>query len=154
MPAIPDVQLHGECAPQFEAVREAFAANWSDHDEVGASLCVSVGGETVVDLWGGHADANRARAWDRDTIANVYSTTKGIAAVAAAMLVDRGVLDVERPVVDIWPQFGQSGKSDILIRHLLTHEAGLAAVDEHLPDGAVLDWDRMIAALERQNWTT
>ncbi len=154
MPDMPDVQLHGACDPQFEAVRDAFAANWSDHDEVGASICVTVAGVTVVDLWGGHADAKRTRDWQPDTIANVYSTTKGIAAVAAAMLLDRGSLDVERPVVDIWPQFGQSGKSDILIRHLLTHEAGLAAVDEHLPDAAVLDWDRMIAALERQtpNW--
>ena len=149
------VELHGDCDARFEAVREAFAANWTDHDEAGASLCVIAGGETVVDLWGGHADAERSRAWERDTIANVYSTTKGVAALAAAMLVDRGLLDVERPVVDYWPQFGQGGKSEILVRHLLTHEAGLAGVDEELPDGAVLDWDRMIAALERQApmWT-
>jgi len=144
------VELHGTCEPRFGAVRDAFAANWIDHDEVGASLCVIVGGETVVDLWGGHADAERSRAWERDTIANVYSSTKGVAAAAAAMLVDRGRLDVERPVVDYWPEFGQSGKSEIKVRHLLTHEAGLAGVDEGLPDGAALDWDHMIGALERQ----
>lgn len=149
------VELQGDCDPRFGAVRDAFAANWTDHDEVGASLSVIVGGETVVDLWGGHADAERSRAWQRDTIANVYSSTKGIAAAAAAMLVDRGTLDVERPVVDYWPEFAQAGKSEIKVRHLLTHEAGLAGVDEELPDGAVLDWDRMIAALERQApiWT-
>ena len=114
-----------------------------------------VGGETVVDLWGGHADAERSRSWERDTIANVYSSTKGIAAAAAAMLVDRGQLDVERLVVDYWPEFGQAGKSEIRVRQLLTHEAGLAGVDEELPDGAVLDWERMIGALERQApmWT-
>ncbi len=149
------VDLQGECEPRFGAVRDAFAANWTDHAEVGASLCVIVGGETVVDLWGGHVDGERSRAWESDTIANVYSSTKGVAAAAAAMLVDRGQLDVERPVVDYWPEFGQSGKSEIMVRDLLTHEAGLAGVDEELPDGAVLDWDHMIGALERQSpmWT-
>ncbi len=149
------VELHGHCEPRFGAVRDAFAANWTEHDEVGASLCVIVGGEVVVDLWGGFADEARARAWQPGTIANVYSSTKGIAAAAAAMLVDRGQLDVERPVVDYWPEFGQAGKSEITVRHLLTHEAGLAGVDEELPDGAVLDWERMIGALERQAplWT-
>ena len=149
------IELHGACEPRFDAVRDAFAANWTDHDEVGASLCVIVAGETVVDLWAGHADANRSSPWQRDTIANVYSSTKGIAAAAAAILVDRGQLDVERPVVDYWPEFGQAGKSEIKVRHLLTHEAGLAGVDEDLPDGAVLDWDHMIGALERQApiWT-
>ena len=153
---MPQIELHGTCAPRFGAVRDAFAANWSDHGEVGASLCVIVGGETVVDLWGGHADAERTRSWERDTIANVYSSTKGVAAVAAAMLVDRGQLDVERPVVDYWPEFRQAGKSEIKVRHLLTHEAGLAGIDEELPDGAVLDWDYMIGALERQApmWTS
>lgn len=149
------VELHGTCAPRFGAVRAAFEANWSDHGEVGASLCVIVGGETVVDLWGGYADAGRTRPWERDTIANVYSSTKGIAAAAAAMLVDRGQLDVDRRVVDYWPEFGQAGKSEVKVRHLLTHEAGLAGVDEELPDGAVLDWDYMVGALERQApmWT-
>lgn len=150
-----NVELQGTCEPRFGAVRDAFEANWSDHDEIGASLCVIVGGETVVDLWGGHADAEHSRAWQRDTIANVYSSTKGIAAAAAAMLVDRGQLDVERPVTDYWPEFGQAGKTEVKVRHLLTHEAGLAGVDEQLPDGAVLDWDHMIGALERQApmWT-
>ncbi len=152
---MPAVELQGDCDPRFGAVRDAFAANWTDHVEVGASLCVIVGGKTVVDLWGGHADAEATRSWERDTIANVYSSTKGIAAAAAAMLVDRGELDVERPVVDYWPEFGQAGKSEIKVRHLLTHEAGLAGVDEELPDGAVLDWDYMIGVLERQApmWT-
>ncbi len=148
------VELHGHCDPRFLAVRGAFEANWSERDEVGASLCVIVDGETVVDLWGGFADEARSRPWQRGTIANVYSSTKGVAALAAAMLAGRGELDVERPVVDYWPEFGQAGKSAITVRQLLTHEAGLAGVDEPLPDGAALDWDYMIGALERQtpNW--
>jgi CubicO group peptidase (beta-lactamase class C family) len=147
---MPAVELQGQCEPRFGAVRDAFAANWSEHHEVGASLCVIVGGETVVDLWGGHANAQHSRPWERDTIANVYSSTKGIAAAAAAMLVDRGQLDVERPVAEYWPEFGQAGKSAVKVRHLLTHESGLAGVDGELPNGAALDWDFMIGALERQ----
>lgn len=149
------VEIHGDCDPRFERVRDAFAGNFSERGEVGASLCVIVDGEPVVDLWGGHADAERARAWERDTIANVYSSTKGVAALAAAMLADRGDLDVERPVVDYWPEFGQAGKDAITVRQLLTHEAGLAGVDEKLPDLAVLDWEYMIGAMERQAplWT-
>ena len=148
-------EIFGECDPRFERVRGAFAANFAERGEVGASLCVIAGGETVVDLWGGYADEARTRSWERDTIANVYSSTKGVAALAAAMLVDRGELDVERPVVDYWREFGQAGKETITVRQLLTHEAGLAGVDEELPDLAVLDWDYMVGAMERQAplWT-
>ncbi len=144
------IELHGDCDPRFALLRDAFARNWSDHGEVGASLCVVERGRTVVDLWAGWADESRSRPWQRDTIANVYSTTKGVAAVAAAMIADRGALDVRRPVAHYWPEFAQAGKAQITVHQLLTHEAGLVGVDEELPDGAVLDWDRMIAALERQ----
>ena len=149
------VELHGDCHPRFAALREAFAENFTERGEVGASLCVVERGETVVDLWGGSADAEGSRPWQRDTIANVYSTTKGVAAVAAAMLADRNALDVERPVAHYWPEFAQSGKEQITVHQLLTHEAGLVGVDEELPDGAALDWDHMVAALERQApmWT-
>ena len=144
------IELHGDCDPRFAPLRDAFARNWSDHGEVGASLCVVERGRTVVDLWAGWADESRSRPWRRDTIANVYSTTKGVAAVAAAILADRGALDVQRPVAHYWPEFAQAGKAQITVHQLLTHEAGLVGIDEELPDGAVLDWDRMVAALERQ----
>lgn len=147
---MPPVELHGHCNPRFAPLREAFARNWSDHAEVGASLCVVERGQIVVDLWAGWADAAQTCPWQQDTIANVYSTTKGVAAVAAATLADRGALDVARPVAHYWPEFAQAGKDQITVHQLLTHEAGLVGVDEELPDGAVLDWDRMIAALERQ----
>ena len=144
------VDLNGQCDPRFEPLRAAFEENFSARGEVGASLCVVERGAVVVDLWGGSARADGSQPWERGTIANVYSTTKGIAAVAAAMLADRGALDVERPVADYWPQFAQAGKEHISVRQLLTHEAGLAGIDEELPDGAVLDWGYMIGALERQ----
>ncbi len=149
------VEIQGVCDPRFERVRQAFAANFSERGEVGASLCLIVGGETVLDLWGGHADAERIRAWQSETIANVYSSTKGVAALAAAMLADRGLLDVEAPVARYWPEFAQAGKEAITVRQLLTHEAGLAGIDEELPDLGVLDWDHMIGAIERQAplWT-
>ena len=147
---MPPVELHGDCDPRFAPLRDAFARNWSDHAEIGASLCVVERGQVVVDLWAGWADAAQTRPWQQDTIANVYSTTKGVAAVAAAILADRGALDVARPVAHYWPEFAQAGKDQITVHQLLTHEAGLVGIDEELPDGAVLDWDRMIAALERQ----
>lgn len=144
------IELHGDCDLRFAPLRDAFARNWSDHGEVGASLCVVERGRIVVDLWAGWTDESRSRPWRRDTIANVYSTTKGIAAVAAAMLADRGALDVQRPAAHYWPEFAQAGKAHITVHQLLTHEAGLVGIDEELPDGAVLDWGRMITALERQ----
>ena len=144
------IELHGDCDPRFAPLRDAFARNWSDHDEVGASLCVVERGQTVVDLWAGWTDESRSQPWQQNTIANVYSTTKGVAAVAAAILADRGALDVQRPVAHYWPEFAQAGKEHITVHQLLTHEAGLVGIDEELPDGAVLDWDRMVAALERQ----
>ena len=147
---MPPVELHGHCDPRFAPLRAAFTRNWSDHAEIGASLCVVERGQIVVDLWAGWADAAQTRPWQQDTIANVYSTTKGVAAVAAAILADRGALDVARPVAHYWPEFAQAGKDQITVHQLLTHEAGLVGIDEELPDGAVLDWDRMIAALERQ----
>ena len=149
------VEIQGSCDPRFERVRKAFADNFSERGEAGASICLIVDGETVLDLWGGRADAEGARAWQRDTIANVYSSTKGVAALAAAMLADRGLLDVEAPVARYWPEFARAGKEAITVRQLLTHEAGLAGIDEELPDLGVLDWDHMIGAIERQAplWT-
>ncbi len=117
------VELQGNCDPRFAALREAFAQNWSEHGEVGASLCVVERGEIVVDLWGGWTDEAKSRPWQRDTIANVYSTTKGVAAVAAAILADRGALDVNQPVAHYWPEFAQAGKDQITVHQLLTHEA-------------------------------
>ena len=144
------VALHGRCDARFERVREAFAREFSAGHELGAGLCVTLEGETVVDLWGGYRDAARALPWERDTLANVYSTTKGIAALALHRLVDEGAVDLDAPVARYWPEFARGGKERLPVRQLLSHEAGLAAVRRPLPPGAIYDWSTMVGALAAQ----
>ncbi|HSV07952.1 MAG TPA: serine hydrolase domain-containing protein [Candidatus Binatus sp.] len=139
--------IHGECRSRFGAVRDAFAANFAAGREVGASFAAIVGGNLVVDLWGGHADAARTRPWERDTIVNVFSTSKAMTALCAHILVDCGQLDVDAPVARYWPEFAMAGKHAITTRHLLTHSAGLAAIRQPLPSAALYDWTRMTSAL-------
>jgi CubicO group peptidase (beta-lactamase class C family) len=139
--------IHGECAPGFEAVREAFQGNFDGGREVGASFAAVRDGKPVVDLWAGHADAARSRPWERDTIVNVFSTTKAMTAVCAHILVDRGQLDVDAPVSRYWPEFAKAGKEKITTRHLLSHRAGLAGVRQPLSIDALYDWATMTDAL-------
>ena len=126
---MPEVTTEGAVGPGFEKVRDAFASLFSDHGEVGSSLYITVDGANVADLWGGWADGERTRPWKRDTLVNVYSTSKGITAIAAAVLLDRGQLDVEAPVAAYWPEFAQQGKGEIPVKWLLSHQAGLPVVD-------------------------
>lgn len=142
--------VNGICHERFTAVREAFAANFSEGADVGASVALAVDGELVVDLWGGYTDKARTQPWGPDTIVNLYSTTKGAVALLAHMLAERGELDFDAPVARYWPEFAQGGKDALPVRYLLTHEAGLAAVDDELPPGATFDWEMMVHALERQ----
>jgi CubicO group peptidase (beta-lactamase class C family) len=139
--------VSGTCAPRFIAVRDAFAANFEAGREVGASFAATVDGTLVVDLWGGYADAARTRPWQRDTIANVFSTTKAMTALCAHMLVDRGLLDLNAPVARYWPEFAQAGKGAMPVHYLLSHRAGLAAVRPALPAEAFYDWQRMVDTL-------
>ncbi|HEV8573274.1 MAG TPA: serine hydrolase domain-containing protein [Dehalococcoidia bacterium] len=149
------LEVQGVCDERFGAVRNAFAGNFAAHDEVGASVSVVVDGQTVVDLWGGHMDAARTRPWERDTIVCVWSTTKGVVATCAQRLVDQGLLDLDAPVAKYWPEFAQAGKSEIPVRYLLSHQAGLPAISEPLPPGSLYEWDLMVRALEKQEpwWT-
>jgi len=110
------VTIHGTCDPRFAGVRDAFAANFEADREVGASFAATVDGTFVVDLWAGHADAARTRPWERDTIVNVFSTTKAMTALCAHVLVERGLLDVDAPVAHYWPEFAQAGKDTIPVR--------------------------------------
>jgi CubicO group peptidase (beta-lactamase class C family) len=145
----------GRCDPRFAAVREAFAANFVDQEEVGAALCVRVGGVCVADLWGGHTDASRTRPWQEDTLVNAYSVGKGILAVLFLALVEQGRIDLEAKVAALWPEFAAEGKGAVSVRELLAHRAGLPAVRERLPDDALYDWERMCGALADQEpyWT-
>src|SRR5271169_1530548 len=112
------VPIQGAYDPKFAAVRDAFAANFEAGREVGASFAATVHGKFVVDLWAGHADAARTRTWERDTIVNVFSTTKAMTALCAHVLVDRGLLDVDAPVARYWPEFAQAGKDTLPVRYL------------------------------------
>jgi len=144
------VEIHGRCDARFERVREAFAREFAAGNEVGAAVCATLEGETVVDLWGGHRDEARTLPWQRDTLANVYSTTKGITAIALHRLVDEGRVDLDAPVARYWPEFARAGKERLPVRYLLSHEAGLAAVRRPLPAGALYDWELMVEALGEQ----
>ena len=139
--------IEGTCDTRFASVREQFERNFAERGEVGASVCVTVGGETVVDLWGGTADPATGRAWDSRTIGNVWSATKGATALCAHVLSARGQLDVDAPVTAYWPEFGKNGKETVLVRHLLSHQAGVPAVREPLPAGCFYDWSLMADAL-------
>jgi CubicO group peptidase (beta-lactamase class C family) len=113
----------GSVAPGFERVRDVFDASLSE--ELGASFAAVRDGEVVVDLWGGYADRNKTRPWTRETIAPVYSTTKGVSAIVLALLNDRGTLDYEAPVASLWPAFGAHGKDRVTIAQTLAHQAGV-----------------------------
>jgi CubicO group peptidase (beta-lactamase class C family) len=139
--------IEGTCDTRFASVREQFERNFAERGEVGASVCVTVDGETVVDLWGGTADPATGRAWDRQTIGNVWSATKGATALCAHILAARGQLDVDAPVTAYWPEFGKNGKEAVLVRHLLSHQAGVPAIREPLPAGCFYDWSLMVEAL-------
>lgn len=150
--------IHGRVEKGFERVREAFAHNFGrgdDYEELGAALAVYRAGKPVVDLWAGHQDRARTRPWQRDTLVNVYSTTKGIVATAAALLVEEGRLRYDDLVVKHWPEYGQHGKERTTVAHLLAHEAGLPGFAEPTPVEQLYDWDRCCAALARQTpmWT-
>jgi CubicO group peptidase (beta-lactamase class C family) len=146
---------HGSCEPRFDAVRAEFERNFAERGEVGASVCVTVDGETVVDLWGGLAERRTGRPWERDTLVLVWSCTKGAVALCAHVLAARGQLDLDAPVARYWPEFGQAGKADIPVRWLLSHQAGLPALRAPLEPGALYDWDRLteLLAAEEPFWT-
>jgi CubicO group peptidase (beta-lactamase class C family) len=143
-------EIHGHADPRFAGVRDAFAANFARGEDVGASVAVTLGGELVVDLWGGHADAAKSRPWQRDTIVNVYSTTKTMTALCALLLADRSELDLAQKVAHYWPEFAANGKADITVAQLLAHSAGLSGFAEPVASADLYDWDKATALLAAQ----
>lgn len=156
-------EVHGTVEPGFERVADAFAANFElepdpfnamlgvDRCEVGAAVSVWREGRKVVDLWGGEADRRTGRAYDEDTLQLVFSTSKGVTAIAANLLAQRGQLDLDAPVAQYWPEFAQAGKEDIPVRWLLCHRAGLPWIDGDMTIEQALDWDQVIEAIEAQS---
>lgn len=135
---------------RYSGVRAAFDQNLASGADLGASFCATVDGETVVDLWGGFADETRTRAWDRDTIVNVYSTTKTMTALVALILADRGELDFDAPVARYWPEFAANGKDGIKVRHLMSHSAGLSGWKEPISKADLYDWEKATVLLAAQ----
>ncbi len=146
-----DVKIEGFVAPGFERVREAFAANFAASREVGASYAVVRDGAVAVDLWAGFRDRARTRPWTRDTLVNVYSTTKGLASTCIALLVERGKLSYEQTVASVWPEFAAAGKQSLTIGQLVSHQGGLSGLRETI---AITDYAdhaklaRLLAAQE------
>lgn len=144
------MRADGMVEPGFEGVREAFEANFTERGDVGAAFCLYAGGRAVVDIWGGVADQKSGRPWSEDTLTLVYSTTKGATAICAHMLAERGLVDLDSPVARYWPEFAQAGKEAVTVRHLLSHRAGLPAVDTHLSPEQALAWGPAVEALAAQ----
>ena len=142
-------EIRGVCAARFGAVRAALAESL-EKDDVGASVAVFVDGEPVVDIWGGFADAARTIPWQRDTITNVWSTTKTMVALCMLILADRGEVDLAAPVAWYWPEFGAAGKDGVQVRHVLAHTAGLPDFDPPVTAADLYDWSAVTARLAAQ----
>ena len=142
--------IDGECESGFDRIRQAFIENFDRRGEIGAAVAVTIGGRPVVDLWAGHTDPARSRPWRRDTIVNVYSTTKGLCALCAHRLADQGKLDFDAPVAQYWPEFAAGGKSTMPVKYLLNHKAGLAAIRAPLKFDELFSWSKVTSELARQ----
>jgi CubicO group peptidase (beta-lactamase class C family) len=131
----------GHCKPGFERVVDAFEKNFHEHGEIGASVCLTVGGETVVDLWGGTADPKTNAPWTPYTVSIVFSCTKGATALCAHVLASRGKLDIDAPVTELWPEFGQHGKERVTTRMMLDHSSAVPALRAKVDGASIYDWD-------------
>jgi CubicO group peptidase (beta-lactamase class C family) len=147
-------KINGSCDERFIAVSDALASNFDRGLDVGASVCVTIDGEPVVDIWGGTIDGTLEQPgtipWERDTITNVWSTTKTMTNLCALLLADHGQIDLHAPVARYWPEFAAGGKGGVEVRHLLGHTAGLSGWTEHMEPEDLYDWDLATDRLARQ----
>ncbi|MEM7273581.1 MAG: serine hydrolase domain-containing protein [Actinomycetota bacterium] len=143
-------ELGGQCDDRFEAVADLLRGSLEAGTDVGASVAVTLDGQSVVDLWGGHVDTARTRPWQADTIVNAWSTTKTMTSLAALVLADRGLLDVDAPVARYWPEFATNGKDGVLVRHLLAHTSGVAGWDQPVSTEDLYDLAASTARLAAQ----
>lgn len=147
---MPENTVHGFVADEFSSVRDAFEENFASGADIGASCCATLEGETVVDLWGGFADESKTRPWERDSIVNVFSTTKTMTALTALLIADRGELDFDAPVAQYWPEFAANGKERIKVSQLMSHSSGLSGWREPIQAGDLYDWEKMTSLLAAQ----
>lgn len=143
-------ELCGEVDPQYASVAETFAQNFAMRGEVGASVCVTVDGKKVVDLWGGSRSPKEDAAWEKDTVSVVFSSSKGAVALAAHTLISAGELDIHAPVKKYWPDFAVNGKEEVTVKMMLDHSAGVPCMRETLADEGCCDWQYMTGKLEQE----
>src|SRR6202020_1958790 len=143
-------ELSGTCDARFDAVRDALQRNIDCGEEVGASIAADLDGEIAADRGGGLRDEARTDPAARDTITNVWSTTKTVTSLAALMLVERGQLDVDAPVATYWPEFAAAGKQDVLVRHLMSHTSGVSGLDQPAVVDDLYDWDKSTSRFAAQ----
>lgn len=146
--------IHGTVDPRFIKVKDAFADNFGDGLEHGAAVAMMLEGKLVVDLWAGHSDKAKTKPWQRDTIANVWSSTKGVVATAVAMLVERSQLHYDRPIADVWPEFAAGGKEHITLDQTMSHVSGLNGVNVPISEDDLIAWTPYVNALAAMtpNW--
>ena len=142
--------IQGTWDKKFEGVAATLSKSLDGGGDVGASVAVMVGGDPVVDIWGGFIDEAKTTPWERDTIVNVWSTTKTMTFLCALMLADRGQLDFHAPVADYWPEFAAAGKEAVEVRHLMAHTAGLPGWTQHLETEDLADWEKCTSLLAAQ----
>jgi len=143
-------EVQGTCEARFEGVRKALSASLDSGGDVGASVAVYLHGEPVVDIWGGYVDEAKSAPWERDTLTNVWSTTKTMTFLCALMLADRKQLDFHAPVATYWPEFAQGGKEAVEVRHIMGHTAGLSGWDQPIAPEQLADWELCTMALAAQ----
>jgi CubicO group peptidase (beta-lactamase class C family) len=144
------MNTQGNCAPQFERVKEIFQRNLDSGEDLGASVALIVDGEMVIDLWGGYTDEAKTTPWKEDTIVPVYSTSKTMVALCALILIDRGLIDPFAPVATYWPEFAANGKENIQVRHVMSHTSGLSGWEQPVTVDDVYDWERATEILAAQ----
>lgn len=140
-------EIHGVCPDRFAGVRNEFEQNFASGQELGARFALVEKGELVVDLWAGFADRQRTKPFDETTLTPVFSTTKAVAALLIARLVDAGKLDYGQPVAEVWPEFAQAGKGAITLEQVMSHQEGLSGFPDEMEPSLWFDWDAICAKL-------
>lgn len=144
------VEVHGYCDEKFSGLKDVLATSVEAGSDLGASFAATVDGEMVVDIWAGSLDEAQEQSWQKDTLVNVYSTTKTMSFLCALVLADRGQLDFDAKVAKYWPEFAQNGKGDVKVWHLMNHAAGLSGLEEPVTPADMYDWDKITGLLAAQ----
>jgi len=143
-------EVHGFASANFDRLSELLSATVDSGEDLGASVCVTVEGQSVVDIWSGFTDESKSSGWEKDTITNVWSITKTMTSLAALILVDQGDLDVHAPVSAYWPEFAANGKQRIEVRHLMGHTSGVSGWEPPVELADTYDWEKSTSMLARQ----